>query len=348
MDQRDEWKIVITDYIEDDLNWERDLFAKMKNIMFEAHQLKHRPLSQIIAATKDADILVVNMVKLNREIIRSLNQCKLVIRHGVGYDNVDVDALSDRGIMFINIPDYCIHEVAEQTIMLIMCCVRKFAQQKQAMSVSMEKGDWDCEVAQPIYRLYQKTLGIIGCGRIGSAVLQMMCGFQMRCLVCDPYLTPERKHELGIETVPLETVLRESDVITLHTPLNNETRHMISHHQLNMMKQHACIINTARGGVIDENALIEACESGRIAAAGIDVFEFREPPSASAKLLKIERLYTTPHLGWYSVESERAMRERVVEQILNFIHGKIPDNVINPQVLSSRHNAEQFNERGLK
>jgi len=328
------WKIVVTDYIEEDLAWEHVLFDTMKNVTFEAHQLKNESKLKVIEAIKNANILVVNMVKIDTELIESLLSCKVVIRHGVGYDNIDVDSLTEKGILFINIPDYCIIEVAEQTIMQIMNCARKFKQQQRAMVMSMDQGKWCIDMVYPIYLLRQKTLGIIGCGRIGSAVLQRMRGFEMKFLVCDPYLTEDRKKELGIETVSLERVLRESDIISIHTPLNDETRHMIRREQLKMMKQSSFIINSARGGIVDELALMDAIENGTIAGAGVDVYEFREPPDRRSKLSSLENLVMTPHLGWYSVESERNIRERIVAQILKVIDGQLPDNIVNAEVLT--------------
>jgi D-3-phosphoglycerate dehydrogenase len=297
--------------------------------------LKHASEEQLVEKVHDADIIVVNMAQINERVINALDNCQLIIRHGVGYDNVDVAALTRKGIILINIPDYCVEEVAEQTVMLIFNCARKFIRQQESMARSVEKGQWDFDLVYPIYQVSDKTLGIIGCGRIGSTIFRMMKGFNMRYLICDPYLTEARKRELGITTVSMNEVLSESDIITIHTPLNDETRHLISEAQLKLMKQTAFIINTARGGILDEDAIVKACQQGWIAGAALDVYEFREPPNKNSKLLAVENITLTPHLAWYSVESEWKIRKKIIENIKLFIEGKKLINVINPEVLKN-------------
>ncbi len=333
MNENKRWKIIVTDYIEKDLNWEQEELKKNPDVVFEIFQLKQAPENEIIEQVKDADIIVVNMVPINERLIASLQQCQLIIRHGVGYDNVNVPELTKRGIIFINIPDYCIEEVAEQTVMHLFNCARKFTFQQQSMRQSVEKGEWQFEAVYPIHQLSYKILGIIGCGRIGSMVFRMMQGLQMKYLICDPYLTDARKAELGIETVSLEQVLRQSDFVTIHTPLNHETRHLVGEKELRMMKPKAFIINTARGGILDENAVIKACQQRWIAGAAIDVYEFREPPHKKSELLDVENIILTPHLAWYSVESEWKIREKIMANLHKMIAGKLLDNIINPEVL---------------
>jgi D-3-phosphoglycerate dehydrogenase len=335
MDKSKKIKIVVTDYIEEDLNWEREQLRSSPSVTFDAYQLKHAPEDQLVEKVRDADIIVVNMAKFNARVINALENCQLIIRHGVGYDNVDVAALTRKGITLINIPDYCVEEVAEQTVMLIFNCARKFIRQQESMTRSVEKGQWDFDLVYPIYQISDKTMGIIGCGRIGSTVFRMMKGFNMKYLICDPYLTEARKNELGIKTVPLNEVLIESDIVTIHTPLNDETRHLISEAQLKTMKQTSFIINTARGGILDENAIVKACQQGWIAGAALDVYEFREPPNKKSKLLAVENITLTPHLAWYSVESEWKIRKKIIDNIKLFIEDKKLINIINPEVLKN-------------
>ncbi len=328
------WRVVVTDYIEKNLDWERAQLAAHPEIIFEAFQLKQASASEVIPAVKSADILVVNMMPLHRPVIEALDHCHLVIRHGVGYDNIDVAALTERGIIFINIPDYCVEEVAEQTVMLLLACARKFGFQQQALDESVAIGEWRFEMVEPIYRLSGTTLGIVGCGRIGSTVLRMTQGFRMNYLVCDPYLTPERQAELGIIPVPLAEVLKGSDFVTIHTPLTSETYHLIGEAELRWMKPRAFLINTARGGIVDQAALIRACQEGWIAGAAIDVYELREPPSPDDPLLKLDNIYCTPHLAWYSIESEWRIRQKIVDNIIRMVSGQLPDNIVNPEVLN--------------
>ena len=169
-------KVVITDYIEPDLNWEAAEMKK-RGIEFAFHQLKFEPVEKVIAETRDADVVVVNMVKVNPELIAGWEKCKLVIRHGVGYDNVDVAALNAAGIPLCYIPDYCVEEVAEQAIALVLACGRKVISSRKVLDDSSARGIWDFNPVIPMYKMAGKTLGILGCGRIGSRVYQMFQSF---------------------------------------------------------------------------------------------------------------------------------------------------------------------------
>ncbi len=220
-------KIVVTDYIEPDLNWEAAELAK-RGLHFLYHQLKFAPLEQVIAATWDADIVIVNMLPVTPDLIAGWEKCRLVIRHGVGYDNVDLAALDKAGIPLCYIPDYCVEEVAEQAIALMLACGRKLISSRKVLEDSSARGRWDFTDVIPIFRIAGRTVGIIGCGRIGSRVYQKLQSFGFKFLICDPYLTEERKRELGIEVVDKETVFRGSDFVTIHTPLTHETRHIVT------------------------------------------------------------------------------------------------------------------------
>jgi D-3-phosphoglycerate dehydrogenase len=246
-------KVVVTDYIEPDLNWECEEFAR-RGVEFEYHQLKFAPDEKVIEATKDADVVLVNMVKITPAIVAGWSKTRLVIRHGVGFDNLDLDALEKAGIAPCYIPDYCAEEVAEQAIALILACGRRVVASRKVLDDSSARGAWDFAPMIPIFRMGGQTLGILGCGRIGSFVYQKLKSFGFRFLICDPYLTEERKRELGIETVDRETMFRGSDFITVHTPLSSETKHIVNRETLAMMKPSAYLVNTARGQMVDVDA----------------------------------------------------------------------------------------------
>jgi D-3-phosphoglycerate dehydrogenase len=330
------WKIVVTDYIED-TTWEAQQFNN-ESVQFERYELRYASDEEKISRLNDADIIMPDMAHLNRDVIHALKKCQFIIRHGVGYDNVDLAALTAKGIIFSNIPDYCIEEVAEQAVMLLLACARKLNQQQTSVRLSTHKSSWDYDDMFPIHCVTGKKLGIIGCGRIGSKVLEMMRGFNMEVFVCDPYLTAERKTGLGISTIPLAEALQKADYITIHTPLNAETRNMIAESELKMMKPTACIINSARGGIISEGALLKACEEKWIAGAGIDVYEEREPPLAESMLLKLKNIHITPHLGWYSEESRMKIRHKLIANIKRFMRGEMPLNIINTEVIKNYKN----------
>ncbi len=324
-------KVVVTDYIETDLNWEVEELSKYENVDFETYQLKFAPKEELIEKIKDADVIVVNMAPMTADVIDALERCKLIIRHGIGYDNVDTAAATKKGIRVANIPDYCAEEVAEQAIMLILATWRQAFVGRKILEDSAAKGYWDFSTLPPIYRLSGKTLGIIGCGRIGSWVYKKMQGFGMKILVCDPYLSDMRKADLGAHTVSLETLLKEADVVTIHTPLDSETRHMMSDAQFDLMKETAIFVNTARAGLVDTSSLIRALKENKIAGAGIDVYD-KEPPAPDFKLLTLENAVLSPHLGWCSVEAGWDIREKIIGDIVRHLEGKPPRFVVNPEV----------------
>ncbi|MDH7568566.1 MAG: C-terminal binding protein [Armatimonadota bacterium] len=323
-------KCVVTDYIEPDLDWEVEEL-KRRNVELLSYQLKFAPAEKVIEATRDADVVVVNMVKVTPEIVAGWKKCRLLIRHGVGYDNVDVPALTRAGIPLCYIPDYCVEEVAEQAIALILACARRVVSSRKVLEDSSASGIWDFTPVIPMFRMAGRTLGIIGCGRIGSRVYQKLQSFGLNILVCDPYLSEERKKELGIEVVDKETIFREADYITLHTPLTDETRYLINAESLAMMKPTAYVVNTARGGIVDAEALADALERGTIAGAAIDVYE-KEPPDPHLRLFKLPNVILTPHLAWYSEDAAWRIRELIVLEIHRFVKGLRPRYCVNPEV----------------
>ena len=265
-------KVVVTDYVESDLDWEVEQFSQF-DIEFSYYQMKEASRGALLDLISDADVIIVNMAKIDEDVILGLDQCKLIIRHGVGYDNVDVPTANKHGIQVAYVPDYCVNEVAEQAVMLIFACQRKLLIQNRILERSTDEGKWMFDPIYPVFSIKGKILGLIGCGRIGGTVYKMMQGFDVRTLICDPYLSERRKQSLGIETVSFERLLRESDIISLHTPLNEETYHLIDEEELKLIKPTAILINTARGGIVNLNALDKSLLKGEIAHAGIDVYE---------------------------------------------------------------------------
>jgi len=315
-------KVVVTDYIEPDLDWEAREMAR-RGLEFLTYQLKFAPSGDVIAATRDADVVIVNMVPITSEVIAQWEKCRLVIRHGVGYDNVDVAALEKAGIPLCYIPDYCAEEVAEQAIALLLACGRRLETSRRVLDASSARGSWNFTEVIPMYRMAGQTLGIIGCGRIGSLVYRKLKSFGFKFLICDPYLSEERKGELGIEVVDKEKVFRESDFVTIHTPLTPETRHLVNARTLAMMKPTAYLVNTARGPMVDAQALADALKSSVIAGAGIDVYDI-EPPPPDYPLFGLPNAILTPHLAWYSEDSGRRIRELIVTEIDRFLAGQPP------------------------
>ncbi len=320
-------KIVITDYVEADLEWERAQLASL-SVTLESYQLKYASQEALLERIGDADVLVVNMARMTREVLQNLRRCKLIIRHGVGYDNVDVAAASECGIQVCYVPDYCREEVAEQAMMLLLACRRKFARQLESLEDSVAGGEWNFSKVVPLRRFSNSVAGIIGCGRIGSLVLKMLRGFGVEVLVHDPYLSEARQAELGIRCISLKELLPKADMVTIHPSLTHETQYMIGERELRMMKPTAILVNTARGAIVKAEGLARACREGWIAGAGIDVYE-REPPERSFVLRGVPNIILTPHLAWYSEDAGWSIREKILEDIRRFLDGRPPRYPIN-------------------
>jgi D-3-phosphoglycerate dehydrogenase len=327
-------KVVVTDYIEDNLDWEAEELAR-RGIEFEARQLKFKTEDEVAAVVADADVVVVNMVKMTRSLLARMKKCRLLIRHGIGYDNVDVAACTKMGIVFAYQPDYCKVDVAEHAVALMFALARKVVTSRATLESSSASGQWDFSALFPLHRMEGKTLGILGVGRIGGRVARKMKSFGFRIIGCDPYLTEERKKEIGIEFVGLDRIFRESDYLTVHTPLTDETRHIVNARTLGLMKPSACLINTSRGPMVETEALADSLRSGRLAGAAIDVFDV-EPPPPDFPLFGIRNAILTPHIAWASTEASDEIRRHILDDILAAAEGRIARCVVNKEVLGDK------------
>ena len=289
---------------------------------------------ELLKVIKDFDAIIVrSRTKVTREIIEASENLKIIARAGVGVDNVDIQAATERGIMVINSPESTSITVAEHTMGLILSLTRKIA----IADSSVKQGKWDKSRFMGI-ELNSKTLGVIGMGRIGSQVVTRSKAFGMNTLVYDPYITDKTASELGVTVVDFETLIKNSDVMTIHVPLTPETKHLIAKPQFEMMKENAFIVNCARGGIINEDDLYEALSTGKIRGAGLDVFE-KEPPESSP-LLDLDNVVLTPHIAASTSEAQRDAAIIVANEIKKVFNGQSPKNVINMPVLDP----ETFNQ----
>ncbi len=324
----------ITDYIESDLKWEEEECKKL-GVGFSAYRLINASPKEIIEHTRDADILLVNMAEINAEVLAGLGNVKVLLRHGIGYDNVDVAAATANGIVFANEATAASIDVAEQAIMLMFAAYRKINIQREILEEAIGRNVYDFTKTYPIYRMEGKMLGIVGCGNIGSIVLRKMQSFGMKGLVvADPYLSKERLSELDVSATPLEEVLERSDIVTIHLPLTDETRGMFNFDLFRLMKKSAVIIYTSRGPIIKTCDLVKALKEGMIAGAGLDVLE-HEPPQPDCGLLHMKNVVITPHHSWYSEEGGWDIRRMIIDDLKAFINGKLPKHVVNPEVYDS-------------
>ncbi len=266
-----------------------------------------------------ADGILANLFPLTAEIIESLPACRVISRYGVGYDNVDVAAATRKGIWVARVPDYAAEEVSDHALGLLLGCARNIPYRDR----KIREGAWDLQKEQPCHRIAGRTLGIVGYGTIGRRLHSKIAGFGLgRILVCDPFVNGALVAGAGAIPVDLRTLLKESDFVSLHTPLNDTTRHMIGAGELALMRPAAILINTSRGPVIDEAALIEALREKRIAGAGLDVFE-REPPLAESPLRKLDNAVLSDHAAWYSEESMAELKTKAAQNVVAaFVTGR--------------------------
>lgn len=298
-----------------------DILEKEKEFKVEVNT-KLTP-DELKKAIKDYDALLVrSATKVTRDVIGAADRLKIIGRAGVGLDNVDVAAASKKGIIVVNTPGGNTISTAEHTFSMMLALSRNIPQ----ADLSMKKGEWERKKFMGV-ELYGKILGVVGLGRIGTEVARRALSFEMKVLAYDPFLSSEKAKELGIELVDLAILLKGSDYITVHTPLTDETRHIISDKEFDMMKKGVRIINCARGGIIDEEALVKALEAGKAAGAALDVFE--EEPPKSAKLLKLEKAVLTPHLGASTEEAQVNVAIDIANTVRDCLLGRGVRNAVN-------------------
>lgn len=304
---------------------ERGIIEKAGGEFIDAGKL---PLSKALELCREADGILFRRIDMTGEMIRQFRKCRIIVRYGIGTDNVDVAAATEANIIVGHVPSYCIDEVSSHAIALLLACVRKIVTTHKRM----EQGSWDVHRDDPIYRPAGKTLGIVGLGNIGRAVARKLTGWNLKLLATDPFVSEERARELGVELVDFETLCRASDFITLHCPLLPETKHLINAKALGWMRRGAVIVNTARGPVIDSKALLEAINSGQIGAAALDVFE-QEPLASDSPLRHHARIVVTDHTAWYSEESQAELQRTAAEEVARVCAGGLPRSLANPEVI---------------
>ncbi|WP_404420174.1 phosphoglycerate dehydrogenase [Nibricoccus sp. IMCC34717] len=280
--------------------------------------------AKVLELVKDVHAIAVRSeTKITREVIQAAPLLKVVGRAGVGVDNVDVEAATERGVVVMNTPAGNTIATAELTFTHILCGARPVPQ----AAASMKAGQWDRKSFSGI-ELFKKTLGVVGLGRIGGEVAKRALAFGMRVLAYDPYLAPSRAKAMGVEAATLDEVLAQADYITVHMPLTDDTKYMINAAAFAKAKKGLRIFNCARGGIIQESALIEALKSGKVAAAGLDVFE-DEPLAADSELRKLPNVVLTPHLGASTAEAQESVGIEVAEQIADVLAGGVIRNAVN-------------------
>ena len=273
---------------------------------------------------EQAEALMVTLQPVPAELIASMERCRIISRVGTGLDAIDIDAATKHGVWVTYVPDYAVDEVSTHAIASLLAHARGFPR----LLESTRRGEWGNKVVAPIRRLQGQTIGVVGFGRIGRAVGSKARGLGLEVVVHDPYLDSLPPESSDAKLVDWETLLRTSDYISLHVPLTDGTRHIINPDSLSSMKPTAFLINTARGALIDEDALLQAVRAGEIAGAALDVLS-AEPPQADHPLLHEDRIWITPHSAWYSEESMEDMRTRGAEEVVRVLQGQKPRSPVN-------------------
>ena len=261
--------------------------------------------------------------------LAALPKVRVVATPSVGFDHVDVEAATARGVWVCNVPDYCIEEMADHSIALLLALARGVVE----LDRSVREGGWDHRAARRLGRLADVRLGIVGYGRIGRAVAARAHALGMNVVAFDPLLEPDAIASTGVQPASLEELLRSSTAVTLHAPLTPDTEHLLGARELALLPEGAYVLNVARSGLVDSEALLAALAAGRLGGVALDVLEV-EPPDAAAPAPQVPRLVVNPHAGWYSEEAEEAAPRRATEAVRDVLEGRVPANPVN-EVASS-------------
>lgn len=318
-------KVLITDYVWPDVEIERRILRRVGAEVVASPSGTESDLARLAV---DCDAIMTCFAKVTPKVVAAATRCVHIARYGIGVDNIAVDTATELGILVTNVPAFCVDEVAEHTLGLLLACARKIPQYDRAI----KSGSWDLQAGKPLYRVKGRTLGIVGFGKIGRALAEKAAGLGLRILVHDPYLPVETPTQRGTETCDLPSLLRDSDFVSVHVPLTADTKGLIGEAELRRMKASAYLINTSRGGVLDVGALARALRDQWIAGAALDVLP-QEPPPPSNPLLSLDNVILTPHASFYSEESLRDLQTSTAEEVARVLAGEKPHHVVNPEVL---------------
>jgi D-3-phosphoglycerate dehydrogenase len=317
------FNVLITDIAWPDLSIEREILAR---VGAEITIAERHDVASLKALAPPMDAIMTNWVKVPGEVIAAAPKCQIVSRLGIGLDNIDVAYCTEHNIPVTNVPDYCVIEVAEHALALLLAMSRKIV----FFDRQAQRGVYQLQAGPPLRRLEGQTLGIVGFGNIGRRLAAKALGLGLRVLATS---RSRRDPMPGAEFVDLDRLLAESDYVSLNVPATPETKHLMNAERLARMKPSAYLINTARGAVIDEPALAKALERGQLAGAALDV-QTQEPPDLTQPPFNDPRVIVTPHAAFVSEESIADLRRRAAEQVAARLSGNTPLHVVNPSVLA--------------
>ncbi|MDK3157351.1 C-terminal binding protein [Kamptonema cortianum] len=318
--------VLVTDYTWPSTDAEAQVLAEVGAKLLIAQTGSEEELLSLVP---QADAILTCFRKVSAAVISAGEKLQVVGRYGIGVDNIAVDEATRRGIPVTNVPAYCLDEVAEHVLALLLAGARSICRYDSAV----REGNWQLQTGMPIFRVRGRTLGIVGFGKIGQTLAQKARGLGLRIIAYDAYLKPEIAAQHAVELLPLDDLLAQADFVSLHTPLTPETQNLMNADRLRRMKPTACLINTSRGGIIDHDALVTALREGWIAGAALDVF-VPEPLPADHPLLGLSNVIATPHAAFYSEESVLELEVLAAQNVAAILSGRKPAAVVNPEVLS--------------
>ena len=309
---------------------EQKVFASHK-ITVETVEARCANEDELIAVAKDADAILGGGRLFTRRVMAELTKCRAIVTYSVGFDGVDVDAATDYGIVVVNNParEWCVEEVSNHAMALLLACAKKLT----VLNTMVKQGKWQDtrKLMPPMASIHGQTLGIVGCGDIGRAVARKAAGFGLSLIGTDPYVKESLVAAAGIKLMSMGDLLRRADFVSAHTPLDKGTFHLIGEKEFKLMKPTAYFINTSRGSVVDEPALIRSLQSKAIAGAGLDVFE-KEPVAPDNPLLKMDNVIVLPHSASYSDAAVEVQPVNPSEEVTRVLTGRWPKNPVNPDV----------------
>jgi D-3-phosphoglycerate dehydrogenase / 2-oxoglutarate reductase len=321
-------RVVVTDHVFADLDTERELLgAAGHELVFEGNVTAP---DDVRARVAGADAVLNCYTAMPREVIEALDGCRIIARYGIGIDTIDLEEASARRILVTNVPDYCIDEVSDHALALILVLARGVAR----LDRSVRGGSWSTADAPPIHRLRGRVLGLVGFGRIARSLATKAAAVGFRVIASDPYVPDELVRAAGVEPRSLEDLFAEADVLSIHAPLTDGTRHLLGADAFARMKPGAVVVNTSRGPLVDRAALLEALESGRLGGAGLDVLE-TEPPDPADPLLTHPNVVVTPHAAFMSIESVAELRRKAAEQVVIALAGDTPPYAVNAEAVAA-------------
>lgn len=319
------FRVLLTDRAWPDTSIEQQIVSELDAEIVEPRSCDEAGLIQVAAS---ADAIATNWAKVTEAVIRACPQCRIIARTGIGIDNIDLRTATELGIPVTNCPDYCVGEVSDHALGLLLACARRIGH----FHLRTKQGEYNPATPFPMQRIAGQTLGLVGLGQIARTLVPKARALGLRIIASTP---SGNDYGTGVAMVSFDRLLGDSDYISIHAPLTPASRHLFNERSLARMRPTAYLINSSRGGLIDHSALAAALQQGRLAGAALDVFE-PEPPDLSHPLFKDERVIATPHAAFVSEQAIVQLRTETMQKVVAALSGRRPDNVLNPQIYDNR------------